>query len=321
MRRFGSGYHQNGAHARSACFTGPMRRAHRYPQALGVALAAAVALAPVTAGSAAAAGSSDLTSIFGSAGSSGEQPPLPEIPPPTAAAIRLDGAKNFRDIGGYRTTDGKTIRTGLVFRSNKLSTLTDADRAKLTAASVTLDVDLRNASERSEAPDQLPPGVRYQVADVVSLDAGLAFHEAVPVTLGRALIDAAVNGSSDIGQSIGYPFMVNYHGSDVAFGDLITAIATNPDGATVYHCSAGKDRTGWGTAILLSVLGVPRDVISADFMASNAYLGRDDAVELSWLNAAYDQVDRLYGGMDAYVRDGLGVDQATVDALRTKLLV
>ena len=66
---------------------------------------------------------------------------------------------------------------------------------------------------------------------------------------------------------------------------------------------------------------LPRDVISADFMASNAYLGRDDAVELSWLNAAYDQVDRLYGGMDAYVRDGLGVDQATVDALRTKLLV
>lgn len=297
------------------------RATRRHVRPIGIGLAAAIALAPATlAPGSAFAASSDLPSVFGGLGSTGEQPTLPEVPPPSAAAIRLDGAKNFRDIGGYRTADGRTVRTGLVFRSNKLSTLTDADQAKLTAARVTLDVDLRNASERKEAPDRIPPGVRYQVADVVGLDAGIAFHEAVPVTLGRALIDAAINGSSDIGQSIGYPFMVNYRGSDVAFRDLLTAIAGNPDGATVYHCSAGKDRTGWGTAILLTVLGVPRDVVSADFMASNAYLGRDDAVELSWLNAAFAQVDRLHGGMDAYVRDGLGVDQATIDTLRSTLL-
>ncbi|GAA4489970.1 tyrosine/lipid phosphatase LipA [Rhodococcus olei] len=297
------------------------RATRRHVRSIGIGLAAAIALAPATlAPGSAYAASSDLPSVFGGLGSTGEQPTLPEVPPPSAAAIRLDGAKNFRDIGGYRTADGRTVRTGLVFRSNKLSTLTDADQAKLTAARVTLDVDLRNASERKEAPDRMPPGVRYQVADVVGLDAGIAFHEAVPVTLGRALIDAAINGSSDIGQSIGYPFMVNYRGSDVAFRDLLTAIAGNPDGATVYHCSAGKDRTGWGTAILLTVLGVPRNVVSADFMASNAYLGREDAVELSWLNAAFAQVDRLYGGMDAYVRDGLGVDQATIDTLRSTLL-
>ncbi|MFD1815644.1 tyrosine-protein phosphatase [Rhodococcus gannanensis] len=265
------------------------------------------------------ADSSDITSASSGFGSV-EQPTLPEIPPPSAAAIRLDGARNFRDIGGYTTTDGRTVRSGLVYRSNKLSTLTDADLAKLTAANVTLDVDLRNVSERGEAPDRLPDGVRYQVADVVSIDHGIAFHEFVPVTLGRALIDGAVTGTSDIGQTIGYPFMVNFRGSDVAFGDLLRAVATNPDGATVYHCSAGKDRTGWGTAILLTLLGVPRDIVSADFMASNAYLGRDDAVDLSWLNAAFAQAERLYGSVDAYVRDGLGVDQATVDALRAKLL-
>ena len=56
-------------------------------------------------------------------------------------------------------------------------------------------------------------------------------------------------------------------------------------------------------------------------MASNTYLGRDDAVDLSWLDAAYAQVDRLYGGMDTYVREGLGVDQGTVDSLRAKLLL
>lgn len=239
----------------------------------------------------------------------------------TTTAIRLEGAKNFRDIGGYETSDGRHVRTGLVFRSNKLSSLTDADLEKLTAANVTLDVDLRNMWERDEAPDRIPDGVRYQVADVVSFEHGIAFHEFVPLTLGRALIDGIVNGSSDIGQSIGYPFMVTYRGSDVAFRDLFTAIADNTTGATVYHCSAGKDRTGWSTAILLTLLGVPQETVYEDFLASNTYLGSDDAVEKSWLDAAFAQVNRLYGSVDNYVRKGLGVDQQTIDTLRARLLV
>ncbi|NKS65122.1 protein-tyrosine-phosphatase [Rhodococcus hoagii] len=247
--------------------------------------------------------------------------PLASADPVTPTALRLEGAKNFRDIGGYETSDGRTVRSGLVYRANKLSSLTDADLAKLTAANVTLDVDLRNMWERRDDPDRLPEGVRYQVADVVSFEHGIAFHEFVPLTLGRALIDAAVTGSSDIGQSIGYPFMVTYRGADVAFRDLLTAIAGNADGATVFHCSAGKDRTGWGTAVLLSLLGVPKATVYQDFLASNTYLGRDDAVEKSWLDAAFAQVDRLYGGVDNYVRTGLGVDQQTIDTLRARLLV
>lgn len=247
--------------------------------------------------------------------------PLASADPVTPTAIRLEGAKNFRDIGGYETSDGRTVRSGLVYRANKLSSLTDADLAKLTAANVTLDVDLRNMWERRDDPDRLPEGVRYQVADVVSFEHGIAFHEFVPLTLGRALIDAAVTGSSDIGQSIGYPFMVTYRGADVAFRDLLTAIAGNADGATVFHCSAGKDRTGWGTAVLLSLLGVPKATVYHDFLASNTYLGRADAVEKSWLDAAFAQVNRLYGGVDNYVRTGLGVDQQTIDTLRARLLV
>ncbi|EGD56406.1 tyrosine-protein phosphatase [Gordonia neofelifaecis] len=241
-------------------------------------------------------------------------------PTTVAAPIRLDGASNFRDIGGYQTADGRTVRSGIVFRSNKLSSLTDSDKQQITAAGITLDVDLRNASERKEAPDQLPASVRYQVADVVGIDHGIWFHEFVPLTLGRALIDAYTTGSSNVGQSIGYPFMVTFRGSDFAFHDLVTAVANN-SGGTVFHCSAGKDRTGWGTAILLSILGVPRATIEADFLKSNTYLGRSDAVELSWLNAAYDEVERLYGSMDAYVRKGLKISGPTIDALRSRLLV
>ncbi|NKS70948.1 protein-tyrosine-phosphatase [Rhodococcus hoagii] len=232
------------------------------------------------------------------------------------------GAKNFRDIGGYETSDGRTVRSGLVYRANKLSSLTDADLAKLTAANVTLDVDLRNMWERRDDPDRLPEGVRYQVADVVSFEHGIAFHEFVPLTLGRALIDAAVvTGSSDIGQSIGYPFMVTYRGADVAFRDLLTAIAGNADGATVFHCSAGKDRTGWGTAVLLSLLGVPKATVYQDFWpATRTWAATTPSRSRGW-TPAFAQVDRLYGGVDNYVRTGLGVDQQTIDTLRARLLV
>ncbi len=82
--------------------------------------------------------------------------PLASADPVTPTAIRLEGAKNFRDIGGYETSDGRTVRSGLVYRANKLSSLTDADLAKLTAANVTLDVDLRNMWERRDDPDRLP---------------------------------------------------------------------------------------------------------------------------------------------------------------------
>ncbi|MGW2665675.1 tyrosine-protein phosphatase [Nocardia tengchongensis] len=308
-------------------------RKHLRVDAAAVALAglitvgAALSAAPATAQPAdIASGSGSGSGSFGSSGSAGSgsaavNDPVSTLPAPASTAIQLDGAHNFRDIGGYRTADGHTVRTGVVFRSNRLDKLTDADLAKLSAAGVHLDVDLRNGSERSSAPDRVPTGATYKVADVVSFDSGIGFHELPPITLARAVIDGLINDSSNMGQSIGYPFMVNFHGSDVAFGTLLRSIAGNSGGATVYHCMSGKDRTGWATAVLLTVLGVPRDVVNADFLASNAELGDPNAVQLSWLEAAFAEVDRLYGSVDRYVREGLGLDQATIDGLRAKLLV
>lgn len=240
--------------------------------------------------------------------------------PTTTTAAELAGAKNFRDVGGYTTTDGHTVRTGVVYRSNKLSELTDADVQSLSDLGVTLDVDLRNGIERFQDPDRIPAGTRYQVADVISLDHGLHFHENATVTPVKAVAAGLLNGSGNLGQSIGYPFMVDFVGADYAFGGLLRAVATN-DGAVVFHCSAGKDRTGWGTAVLLTLLGVPRATVAADFLLSNEKLGDPSAVELSWLNAAFDEVDHLYGSMDAYAHQGLGLDDATINALRARLLV
>ncbi|MFF1923369.1 tyrosine-protein phosphatase [Streptomyces sp. NPDC058221] len=248
---------------------------------------------------------------------------VPDSGSPLVVADRslgLASARNFRDIGGYRTTDGHWVRSGLVYRSGKLDSLTDAEQQQLVSQHLTLDVDLRNAMERHDDPDRLPAGVAYQVADVVSLSHGIRFHDPALMTLAQAVAAGLFSGSSDLGQSIGYPFMVNFVGGDYAFHDLVTAVAANTSGATVLHCSAGKDRTGWGTAVLLTLLGVPRATVEADFLASNQYTGNPEAVELSWLRAAFDEVDHLYGDFDSYVREGLKLDSATVDALRAKLL-
>ncbi|TXS47052.1 tyrosine-protein phosphatase [Streptomyces sp. OR43] len=235
-------------------------------------------------------------------------------------SLGLASARNFRDIGGYRTTDGHWVRSGLVYRSNKLNSLTDAEQQRLLSQRLTLDVDLRNAQERHDAPDRLPAGVTYQVSDVVSLSHGIRFHDSALMTLAEAIAAGLFSGSSDLGQSIGYPFMVNFVGADYAFHDLVTAVATNNSGATVFHCSAGKDRTGWGTAVLLTLLGVPRATVEADFLASNQYTGDPEAVELSWLRAAFAEADQIYGDFDTYVREGLKLDAATVETLRAKML-
>jgi protein-tyrosine phosphatase len=107
-----------------------------------------------------------------------------------------------------------------------------------------------------------------------------------------------------------------------------------------FHCTAGKDRTGWAQAVFLSIMGVPRDVIMRDYLLSNEYLkakndkmlamlkGRIDpallepllGVRPEYLQAGFDAVDRDYGSMDHYVRDGLGLSDATIQALRTEFL-
>jgi len=232
----------------------------------------------------------------------------------------LEGARNFRDIGGYTNIEGRTIRSGLVYRSNRLSALTDADVQRLADLNVTLVVDLRNFMERSREKDRLPATARYQRADVASVEYGLKFRRNATVTLWEAIEAGILNGTDNFGQTIGYPFMVSFVGAERAFGDLVRAVANNDTGATVYHCASGKDRTGWATAILLSILQVPMETIEADFLLSNERLGRPDAVELGWLRLAFTEVNKIWGSMESYVRNGLGVDDATVVKLRNKLL-
>ncbi|MFJ7968816.1 tyrosine-protein phosphatase [Streptomyces sp. NPDC096324] len=239
--------------------------------------------------------------------------------------IKLDGAVNFRDAGGYRTSDGHWVKMGEIYRSDALNKLSDADLAKLRRLGIHAVYDLRMASERSSAPDRVPSGASYTVADVL---AGSSTLTAMPATEAEA-VEMMVDGEK---------FMVS---GDTARAAYTTVYAGAADGGGVlYHCTAGKDRTGWSSAALLTALGVPRSTVTNDYLASNTYRAAVNAATLAamppaqaavykplldvraeYLNSGFDEVRAQYGDFRSYLRDGLHIDARELRDLKRELLV
>lgn len=256
----------------------------------------------------------------------------------------LSSLSNFRDVAAssanpIMTEDGRHIRHGLAYRSNALREPSDEDLARMTQAGVTRVVDLRNIKERNEAPDILPDSVTYQVADIIDVRNGLGFVKSTVATTGNQLYGHAPEFYEAAGESIkahdaeifddevkyfgqllGYELMITGEAPRTAWKDLLQALAYE-DGAVIFHCSAGKDRTGLGAAFLLAILGVSYEVIEQDFLASNAYLNRDNAVDKEWLKMSWDAIEENYGTFDNFVRDGIGLSDADINQLRQKYLV
>lgn len=243
-------------------------------------------------------------------------------------SLHLTSAPNFRDAGGYRTLDGRWVRIGLVFRSDELDRLTDADLAKVARLAPALVVDLRTQAERAHGPDRLPPGAEPMVADVAadSPPAAAALAKITTADQADQFLLTATRG------------FVTLPSAKTAYSHLFQRIESE-NGPVVYHCSAGKDRTGWATAVLLTALGVPRQTVTADYLASNGYLVEKNraifagmppgmaaklepvfTVRQADLDAAFDQVSLHYGTFDAYLRKALGLDPAALARLRDRLL-
>ncbi|MEU0226254.1 tyrosine-protein phosphatase [Streptomyces sp. NPDC006284] len=240
--------------------------------------------------------------------------------------IALDGTVNFRDAGGYRTEDGQWVRMGAVYRTDSLDRLTDADLAKLKRLGISVDYDLRTASERASAPDRVPAGARYVVADVLGADSPVF---ALPTTAAEAeqmMID-------------GEKTMVSGENAKAAYSTVFSGLVRDADGV-LYHCTAGKDRTGWASAALLTALGVPRETVMKDYLASNEYRAEANAAALAampaaqaavykpmldvraeYLNSGFAEVEDAYGSFARYEKKALGLDAREVRRLKADLLV
>ncbi len=249
---------------------------------------------------------------------------------------------NFRDVGGMPTRGGGRVRAGHVYRSTELSRIGDAGAATLAALGIRVVYDLRTDGEREAAPDRLPPGVETVVVDVLADDVASS-----PAAIGPIFEDPATaervlgGGRSERFFLDRYPAFVSAPGARAAYARLYTGLAARDGRPAVIHCTTGKDRTGWAVAALLLLLDVPEGAVMDDYLASGPALapivepllsafrarGGDPAllepflaVRPEYLRAGLDEVARAYGSMPVYFADGLGIDAAGQEALRTALV-
>jgi protein-tyrosine phosphatase len=254
-------------------------------------------------------------------------------------SLHLKTAANFRDAGGYRTADGKWVRMGLVYRSNGIEHLTDEELAQIDRLHIKLVCDLRTAEEMRRGADRVPNGAAEISADVLADDADL-IHSVIAGGGAATQTGGAVQQpSSPSGEGLEeriYRDFVRLPSAQRAYHALFERLADPAQLPTVFHCTAGKDRTGWAQAVFLTILGVPRETIVEDYVLTNEYL-RDDALASvrqsmsagtsskivanpEALDAAFDQVTREYGSFDRYLHEGLHLTDATLTALRKNFL-
>ena len=251
--------------------------------------------------------------------------------------LHLKTIPNLRDVGGYRTTDGRWVRMGMIYRSDQLDRLSDSDLGAMGDLGLALVADLRTASERSHEPDRLSAGAEHLLLDVVADSKG-----SVGGDMRQAMATIAAGKGAEMLTEANRDF-VSLNSARSAYHTLLSRIGAEGAGPTLYHCTSGKDRTGWASAVILTLLGVPRETVMADYLASNDYLrvkneatiamlgrlptpvARENlepvlTVRAAYIEAAFAEVDKRYGSFDRYVREGLGLDDAAIDRLRATLL-
>lgn len=251
--------------------------------------------------------------------------------------LPLEGGRNFRDMGGYTTVDGKTVRMGALYRSGTMHALTDADYELLAELGISDIYDFRATEERASEPTDWRAGeVEY-----------FAWDYATETEEFRALFSQELTAerTRDMMMSM-YPSIAKDHAHqyEAVFSGLVDA-----DGATVINCSAGKDRTGVGSALILIALGVPREAVLADYALSEQLVDYRAEFEKSagddpegpyaflaqlpvevmaplmrsdpaYLEATLASLDAEYGSVMAFIQTELGVTDQDLETLRARYL-
>lgn len=254
------------------------------------------------------------------------------------AQIKLDGAVNIRDLGGYKAANGKTIKPHKLIRAAELTNLSKDDIKKLTATyKLATIVDFRTDSEVEAKPDPTIKHVDY-IHDSIMKDNGASTSMA---DLMKSL--ATMDNPEDFLIAANKSFVTDPQ-SIAGYKLFFQELLDNKNGAVLWHCTAGKDRTGFGTALVLSALGVKQDTIMKDFLLSNKYRAAENKQTLdalakqtdnkkvldgmkailevrpAYLNAAFDEIKAKYGSTDAFLKKGLGLSSKDIQKLQKMYL-
>jgi protein-tyrosine phosphatase len=244
-----------------------------------------------------------------------------------ARRLALEGAVNFRDLGGYATRNGRTLHWGRIYRSDSLAEVSDADLRVLDELGLRTVCDLRSAAERAHKPNRPAVGAEPIVHHI-----GFMPYE------GEQLLDAARAGAiapHEIETRVREIYRRFVTDETVVFARLLQVLQTAALPLLI-HCTSGRDRTGFACAVILMALGVERATITADYLLSNHYRrdltfqvgGPVDAAVMAaltqahpdYLAAAFAAIDAGWGSEAAYLRDALGLTAVGRQLLRDRLL-
>lgn len=267
----------------------------------------------------------------------------------TNRTIEVPHVTNFRDIGGYLTEGGKTVKHGQFYRCAGLSKLDESDFEILKDLNLKIIVDFRSKAEKEKEPDIVPPECEYyHYSGIVTMDdpndmvnkfGGSMDMKAAVMSILQKKIDMPNPMEYLTGC---YTTMAEYSQSFKALFDLIKS---NPDKPIAFHCSAGKDRTGVAAALILLSLGASEETAMEDYLLSNLHrkAENDGVIESlkkyssdekflgvvrsmlevngELLNAYFSKVKELYGDWDNYFEKALGLSKADRRELKERYLV
>ena len=247
--------------------------------------------------------------------------------------LSMDGSYNTRELGGYKTADGKSVNWGVLFRSDKLSDISLEDQKYLKNLGIQRIVDFRSKAEKTEDPDKIPEGVAY-IEMPIEVDGAMR-------TKIEAILKGEINRNvKDFLIEANEEFIKNY---SHIYSKFLKDLAKEQK-PTMFHCTAGKDRAGFAAAITLIAIGVSKEDAINDYMKTNEYTAKriDEmiskielmslyqtdgellrpllGVEREYLEAAFKAAENEYGSIENYIRSGLNISEKEIQQLRSFLL-
>ncbi|WP_020532718.1 tyrosine-protein phosphatase [Flexithrix dorotheae] len=247
--------------------------------------------------------------------------------------VKLEGTDNFRDLGGYSTEDGKTVKWGKIFRANRMDLLTDNDFREIENLGLKTVFDFRRTDEVEKAPHRLPGYMDITIHNYPIISGAYGFQAI------RKMIDS---GGEEMVDGVALMKAANKYYANKAYPQYkaLFQLLLNSEVPLVFNCSAGKDRTGFGAALILIALGVSKETVIADYLLTNYYRKKHNEkllnevsksidpelvrpileVREEYLEVAFGELIKTFGSFEKYFEKALNVGRQDLERLRNYYL-
>lgn len=254
--------------------------------------------------------------------------------------LPLQGASNFRDLGGYPAADGKRTRWGTIFRSGNIAGLTEQDLALFSKLGIHMVCDLRTPPERERYPDRYPAG---SDVETVFLDISGSTESNLAANV-RELFQKIAAGEATLSEVMGASYREMVISAAPLYAQMFDRMAKPDNRPFLFHCQGGQDRAGIGAALTLSALGVTRDIIVQDYLLTNRYRAElseqeirhyaeqmdisveamhkaaDMEITADAILTIFDEMQKQAGSVEAYLREALDLSSEQRVRLQDALL-